>query len=51
MKKDPRWLKSAVTAASTETVKLPWQRDARTRPEAMKPATPAVVRNVAKAAR
>lgn len=53
MKKDPRWMKSAVTASSTETVSLPWNRENRRRPEAMKAETqPAPApRIVAKAAR
>jgi hypothetical protein len=38
MKKQPRWMKSAI-AASTETqIALPWARGQRRRPAAMKPA-------------
>jgi hypothetical protein len=38
MKKERRWMKSAI-AASTETqIILPWTRGQRRRPEAMKPA-------------
>lgn len=44
MKKERRWMKSAI-AASTETqVVLPWARGQRRRPEAVKPATPAKAR-------
>jgi hypothetical protein len=43
MSQDHRWLKSAVaTAASDTQVNLPWARQNRRRPAAMKPmATPA----------
>ena len=42
MKKDRRWLKSAIaTAAATEVV-MPWTRGARRRPEAMTEALKAV---------
>ncbi len=36
MKIERRWLKSAIAASVTEEVFLPWQRDNRTRPEAVK---------------
>jgi hypothetical protein len=36
MKIERRWLKSAIAASVTEEVSMPWQRDNRTRPEAMK---------------
>lgn len=38
MKKDRRWLKSAIATAQTTEVALPWTRGARRRPEAMKAA-------------
>lgn len=42
MTKTHRWLKSAVaTAEANPAPVLPWQRQNRSRPEAMKPATPA----------
>ncbi len=36
MKKDRRWLKSAIAAAAEPQIALPWARSARRRPEAMK---------------
>ena len=36
MKKDRRWLKSAIAAAAESQVALPWARGQRRRPEAMK---------------
>ena len=39
MKKDPRWLKSAVAASAVAEVSLPFQRGNRSKPAAMKPAT------------
>ena len=36
MKIERRWLKSAINASVTEEVSMPWQRDNRTRPEAVK---------------
>ena len=50
MKKDRRWLKSAIATASEPMVALPWARDQRRRPDAMKPA-PVVVKQRAIAAR
>ena len=38
MQTERRWLKSAIAASVEEKVCMPWQRDDRTRPEAMKPA-------------
>ncbi len=35
MKKDRRWLKSAIATAATTEVVMPWTRGARRRPEAM----------------
>mgnify|MGYP006284591129 CR=1 FL=1 len=29
MRKQPRWMKSAIAAAKTETTALPWQRGSR----------------------
>lgn len=51
MTKTHRWLKSAVsTAVANPAPSLPWQRQNRSRPEAMKPMAPAT-RIVAIAAR
>ena len=36
MKKDRRWLKSAIVAAAEPQIAMPWARSARRRPEAMK---------------
>jgi hypothetical protein len=36
MKKDRRWLKSAIAASADTQVVLPWARGQRRRPEAMK---------------
>jgi hypothetical protein len=36
MKKDRRWLKSAIAAAAEPQVALPWARGQRRRPEALK---------------
>lgn len=36
MKKDRRWLKSAIATAATTEAVMPWTRGARRRPEAMK---------------
>ena len=36
MKKDRRWLKSAIAASAEPLPALPWQRESRRRPEAMK---------------
>ena len=41
MKKDRRWLKSAIAAAAEPQVAMPWARGTRRRPEAMKVALPA----------
>ena len=38
MTKTHRWLKSAVTTAANPAPSLPWQRQNRSRPAAMKPA-------------
>lgn len=35
MKKDRRWLKSAIATAAATEVAMPWTRGARRRPEAM----------------
>ncbi len=35
MQTERRWLNSAIDASVTEEVSMPWQRDNRTRPEAM----------------
>lgn len=37
MQKERRWLKSAIAAAAEPQPDLPWQRQSRRRPEAMKP--------------
>lgn len=37
MKKDRRWLKSALAAAAEPQVALPWARATRRRPAAFKP--------------
>lgn len=39
MKKQPRWMKSAIAASAEPQVALPWARGQRRRPEALK-ATP-----------
>lgn len=49
MKKDRRWLKSAIAASAEPLAALPWARGQRRRPDAMKPATP--VKSRAQAAR
>lgn len=38
MKKERRWLKSVIAASLEPQVALPWQRSARSKPAAMKPA-------------
>ena len=38
MKKERRWLKSVLAASLEPVPALPWQRGARRRPEAVKPA-------------
>ena len=35
MKKQPRWMKSAIAASAEPQVALPWARGQRRRPEAM----------------
>ncbi|MBT9244462.1 hypothetical protein KM031_05450 [Gemmobacter fulvus] len=35
MKKERRWLKSVLAASETVEVRLPWQRSARSKPEAV----------------
>jgi hypothetical protein len=39
MKKDRRWLKSVISASAEPQPTLPWQRGARRKPAALKPAT------------
>ena len=36
MKKERRWLKSAIAASLEQQVALPWARSARRKPEALK---------------
>ena len=36
MKKDRRWLKSAIATAADPQIAMPWARGARRRPDAMK---------------
>jgi len=36
MKKDPRWLKSAIAASADLQITLPWQRGSRSKPESLK---------------
>ncbi|WP_284326244.1 hypothetical protein [Cypionkella aquatica] len=36
MKKQPRWMKSAIAASTEPQVALPWARGQRRRPEAVK---------------
>lgn len=44
MKKERRWLKSAITAAAETTVALPWARGTRRRPAAVSvPAKPRAI--------
>ena len=38
MKKERRWLKSAIAASAANTVALPWTRGARRRPASLKSA-------------
>lgn len=40
MKKDRRWLKSAIAAAAEPQIAMPWARGSRRRPEALKLASP-----------
>ncbi|WP_168732921.1 hypothetical protein [Aliigemmobacter aestuarii] len=40
MKKDRRWLKSAIATAQDTQLALPWSRATRSRPAAFKPAQP-----------
>jgi hypothetical protein len=47
MKKDRRWLKSAIAASTEVQVSLPWARGARRRPEAMKATPPVKARAIA----
>ena len=51
MKKERRWLKSAIAASLEPQPALPWQRAIRRRPEALKPAAPAPMKPRAIAAR
>jgi hypothetical protein len=41
MKKERRWLKSAIIASTEQQVVLPWARSARRKPAAVKPSAPA----------
>ena len=50
MTKERRWLKSAIATARETQVALPWQRQGRQRPVAMKPVAQ-VAKNLAIAAR
>ncbi len=48
MKKDRRWLKSAIAASLEPQVALPWQRAARRKPAAFAaPAKPAAIAAIA----
>lgn len=47
MKKDRRWLKSAIAAAAEPQIAMPWARSSRRRPEAMKVAVAAKSRAIA----
>ena len=38
MKKDRRWLKTAIATSGEALPALPWQRQSRRRPQAMNPA-------------
>ena len=40
MKKERRWLKSAIAASLEAPVSLPWARGARRKPEAIRAAAP-----------
>lgn len=51
MKKERRWLKSVLAASLEAQPALPWQRGARRRPEAVKPAAAAPMKPRAMAAR
>ncbi len=44
MKKERRWMKSAIAASNEPQVALPWARGQRRRPEAVKAAAPAKAR-------
>lgn len=47
MKKQPRWMKSAIAASNEPQIALPWARGQRRRPEAMKPAEAPKTRAIA----
>ncbi len=47
MKKERRWLKSAIATSNDVYVVMPWVRGQRRRPDAMKPAAPAKPRAIA----
>lgn len=47
MKKQPRWMKSAIAASLEPQVALPWARGERRRPEAMKDVQAPKARSVA----
>ncbi len=40
MKKERRWMKSALAASTESQVTMPWARSTRRRPEALKTAAP-----------
>lgn len=49
MNANRRWMKSAIAASAEPMPVMPWQRDARTKPQAVKlaPAKPAAKRAIA----
>ncbi|MBP9951157.1 MAG: hypothetical protein V9G14_06080 [Cypionkella sp.] len=47
MKKERRWLKSAIASSNEVYVVMPWIRGQRRRPESMKPIAPAKPRAIA----
>ena len=47
MKKDRRWLKSAIATAADPQPAMPWARSARRRPDAMKSAQAPKTRAIA----
>lgn len=51
MKKDRRWLKSAIAATEATPVVMPWTRGQRRRPEALKPLAAKPVQAQGQAAR
>jgi hypothetical protein len=40
VKKERRWLKSAIAASAGDIPAMPWQRGMRRKPQAMKPVVP-----------